>query len=228
MIGLLAAMDVEMESITSKMEDKKVMLAADKRFYYGKIEGQDVVAVLSGVGKVNAAVATAMMLQSFDLTEVISVGIAGGIGASTMDIVISDKTVQYDFDMTPFGFPMGKLDERDTPFFDCDHELVEELTAIAKKRGNVLVGTGACGDAFVTDKNKAKLLKKEFGALFCDMETAAIAQTCEKFGKKFISVRVISDEVGCSNIKDYESFKLAAARLSADVIWEYCRSRRVG
>ena len=223
MIGLLAAMEVELESITAKMEDVKVMFVVDKKFYHGKINGCDAVAVLSGVGKVNAAIATTLLLQNFDVTGVISVGIAGGISAQPMDVVVSDRVVQYDFDMTAFGCPLGKLDERCSPYFECDADLVRICSFIASQNGNAHVGTGASGDAFVTDPEKATMLKREFGAVFCDMESAAIAQACEKFSVPFVSVRVISDEVGVNKIEDYEAFKKAAARLSADVIEEYCK-----
>jgi len=222
MVGMLAAMEIELENIINQMDNVKLMFIADKKFYQGQINGTDIVIVLSGIGKVNAAITTTLMLQNFDLEQVISVGIAGGIGAKTMDIVISNKTVQYDFDLTAFGNELGRLDERSSPYFECDENFVQTIQLLAQKHGNVKVGVGVTGDAFMTDGNKANELQEKFGALYCDMESAAIAQVCEKFDKKFISIRTISDEVGQSNISDYENFKKSAAKLVSHIIKEYC------
>lgn len=224
MTGIIGAMDIEVNNICAAMTDKQTVNINGTQFYKGKINGRDAVVAQSGVGKVNAAIVATRMTDSFPLKEIISVGVAGGVQVDTFDIVVAKQTVQYDFDMTAFGKPLGTLDERNSPYFDCSERLVKEFTELAGKMGKTYAGVAASGDAFVYKKQTAEFLKREFNALSCDMESAAIAQACEKSGIEFVSIRVISDRVGNNNVSDYEQFKTEAAKFNSLLIEEYFKS----
>ncbi|CDB26558.1 adenosylhomocysteine nucleosidase [Firmicutes bacterium CAG:552] len=214
MTGIICALDGEAKKIRELMSGvtKKTILCFD--FYTGKIFDKDVVLTLSGVGKVYAGAVTAVMLSSFDVSEVINLGTCGGIvGTGTQ--IVAKNVVQYDFDTTAFGDELGCLQGFDSPFIPCSSRLIDAV------KGDAIVGTIATGDKFVSSKADIEFLKSKFNAIGFDMESGAIAQICRKCGTEFVIVRAVSDGGDAS---EYERLAKKAADDGADLVENYLKN----
>ncbi len=151
-----------------------------------------VCAILSGIGKVNAATAAAF-LATRGCDIIINYGLSGGIsGVRRGDICLPDKFLEHDFDLTGLGYaPCEKPGQE--YIYNADSELLDLFTEIVPTAKR---GTAVSGDSFVTDDCMREKLKNTFGATSCDMETAAIAYVCTTFSVPFGCVRKISDDAG--------------------------------
>ena len=110
-LGVIGAMEEEVEILKSKMTIAETEVIAGMEFYKGTFEGKDIVLVRSGVGKVNMATCTQILIDKFNVTALINSGVAGTLDPSLEqgDIVISTEAVQHDFDTTVFGDPLGEI-----------------------------------------------------------------------------------------------------------------------
>lgn len=185
------------------------------------------VAVKSGIGKVNAARCTQIMIDNFHPDYIINSGIAGGIDASLSvgDIIIGEELVQHDFDVTAFGHAKGYLctgERDDVPtVFHSDKKLVYLLESSAKEAGGsgkVRTGRIASGDIFVADRTLKESISHEFKAAAAEMEGAAIAQTAAYADIPFVVLRVISDQADGEAAESFETFEKQTAELSSAVI----------
>lgn len=221
-IGIIGAMDEEIEILLKeiKLETKKVK--AQMEFNYGILLGQKVVIVRSGIGKVNAAVCTQILVDDFNIDCIINVGIAGGIYSSIYpgDIVIADNLVQHDMDTSAFGDAIGQIPRLGTFDFKCDSKLVEKAREACKflSEGKSYVGRIVTGDQFIADIDKIRWLEKKFNALACEMEGGSIAQVCYLNNIPFVVIRSISDNANNGACMDYEKFKYMAVENSIDII----------
>lgn len=221
-IGIIAAMAEELEILLKdlKLDDKKQK--ANMTFHKGKLYGKDVVAVVCGIGKVNSAVCTQILISEYNVNKVINVGVAGGIGKEIYpgDIVIAENLVQHDMDTSAFGDKIGQIPRLDTFDFKCD----EEMVTIAKKACeeiselNSFTGRIASGDQFVANIEKIKWLNDEFGAISCEMEGASIAQVCYLNSIPFVVIRSISDNANNGAHMDYEKFVPIAVKNSTRIL----------
>ena len=194
-------MGKELALLLHIIENHSQITINDTTFHTGNIAGHEVVALQSGIGKVNAAVATLTLIENFHPALVVNTGVAGGTGsARVLDVVIPDRIAYHDVWCGPgtapgqaSGFP---------PFFECPlpSELINKLGA---KQGVL-----ASGDIFVSTPDEVDhILKLYPDAVAVDMESAAIAQVCHIKNVPFICIRVISDTPGSEdNIAQYESF----------------------
>ena len=198
MIGIIGAMQVEVEGLCSLIENCTTKDLFGRRFYIGTIRNKDVVVVESGVGKVNAAITTTLLCSNFDIDLIINTGVAGGLGdVKTLDLVISDKLVYHDFDLTPIGYQKGVIPKLGKTF-DTDLNVRNICENIAKAKGiSYKVGNIASGDIFATNPNIIDGLDMDIKAI--EMEGAAIAHSAKVFNKSFIALRVISDILGSKN-----------------------------
>lgn len=185
------------------------------------------VVVKSGIGKVNAARCTQIMIDNFHPDYIINSGIAGGIDASLSvgDIIIGEELVQHDFDVTAFGHAKGYLctgERDDVPtVFHSDKKLVYLLESSAKEAGGsgkVRTGRIASGDIFVADRTLKESISHEFKAAAAEMEGAAIAQTAAYADIPFVVLRVISDQADGEAAESFETFEKQTAELSSAVI----------
>lgn len=214
-IGVIAAMDEELAKYLEIMTELRSERAAGAVFYLGKIDGKPIVAAKCGIGKVNSAMITVAMIMKYAPRAVINTGVAGGVGVDTLSTVVGINSVQYDFDLTAFGDPLGLVDGFDSVYIEADRELCD---VFRKTIPNAFFGTIASADRFVTDGETLAMLKKEFGAYACDFETAAVYQVATRCGVPAISLRVISDGNGNHTINDYETFKDRASDIAADAV----------
>lgn len=223
-IGIIAAMEEELEILLSEMSLEEKKVKANMTFNKGKLWGKDVVAVVCGIGKVNAAICTQILASEFEVDKVINVGVAGGISKEIYpgDIVIADNLVEHDMDTTSFGDPHGQIPRMDTFDFKCDKELVEaaKKACATTKELNTFTGRIVSGDVFVADLEKIKWLEKEFSALSCEMEGASIAHTCYLNNIPFVVIRSISDNANNGAHMDFQKFTPIAVKNSTAILKE--------
>lgn len=212
-IAIIAAMSKELNLLLPLIEDHSTVTINDYTFHVGRIAGHEIVAVQSGIGKVNAAVATLTLIDSFHPSLVINTGVAGGTGgARVLDVVIPDRIAYHDVWCGPGTVP-GEA--AGCPlYFECPlpAELVENLGA----RRGVL----ASGDIFVSRPEEVeRILALYPDAVAVDMESAAIAQVCHIKNVPFVCIRVVSDTPGAAdNIAQYDNFWDDAPRSTFDTL----------
>lgn len=216
-IGIIAAMNEEVATIKNLMNEVFVKEIYKLQFIQGKINGKEVVLVKCGVGKVNAARTTQILLNNFDIEYVINVGTAGSLNESIEigDVVIGEKLVQHDFDITAGGHEKGYITHTGKYFYS-DNSLVEKAKKVIEEMNenfNAFIGTIATGDIFVQDIQVKERIKAEFNADCAEMEGAAIAQVCMLDNIPYIVIRSISDKPNGNNAVDFEKYlELACER----------------
>ena len=219
-LGIIGAMQQEVETLLDRMENKTALTKAGSTCYAGKLAGLDAVVVQCGIGKVNAALCVQILCDCFDVTHVVNTGIAGSLSADLDigDLVISRDAMYHDFDCVHFGYPMGKVPGMDVVAFPADEALaaIAYAAAEAVNPGHTRLGRVASGDCFVADKGVKDRIISVTGALCTEMEGAAIAQTAYRNGVPFVIIRAISDKADDSAEMDYPTFeRLAAHRCAA-------------
>lgn len=202
MIGIIGAMPEELSHILGLLFHQKQRVIQQKTFYEGQIHGQDVVVVLAGIGKVNAALTTTVMLSNYDCDEVINIGVAGGQNGVTQEaIVIGETIVHHDVDVTAFGtYKFGQV-PNDEAFYTAGKDLVVRAKkAVEELAYDYKVGMIASGDQFVYNKERLLNINSTYDNIYAiEMEAAAIAQVCTYFNTPFVIVRSISDVIGEEN-----------------------------
>lgn len=227
-IGIVVAMDEEMQEILKLMESTETKQVYDLKFIIGKIKSKNCVIVKSGVGKVNAARTTQILIDNFELEFVINTGVAGAINhlLNIGDVVIAKHVVQHDFDITAFGHSKGYITGVGEKIIS-NRELVEEfekmLKNIEERIYNIKIGIVASGDIFCTQIDMKNKINAKFNADVVDMECASVGQVCYLDNIPFISVRCISDIPNGNNQNTYdENLKLASKRC-ANIISEFLK-----
>lgn len=215
-IAILGAMDAEIEKLLPEISQRQVHTVAANTYYTGLIQGKPVVVARSGVGKVNAAITTYVLINEFNVRSIIFTGIAGAASPelNVADVVISTELVQHDVDLTVFGAPKGLLDGYDDRYFYADKKLQALAVNAAKDAvGQARVHSGiiATGDQFIADKAVVNMLLKEFNAMAVEMEGAAVAQVADMFDIPFVVIRTISDKADGSAHLAYEEAKQVTA-----------------
>lgn len=223
-LGIIGAMDEELEILLKDMDLHEEKKMANMTFNKGNLWNNEVVSVVCGIGKVNAAICTQILISNFNVDKVINVGVAGGISKDIYpgDIVIADNLVEHDMDTTAFGDAYGQVPRLDTFDFKCDSTLVElARKACAKVEGiNTFVGRIVSGDVFVDSLEKIKWLEAEFSALSCEMEGASIAHTCYLNNIPFVVIRSISDNANNGAHMDFKKFTPIAVKNSTVILKE--------
>lgn len=214
-IGIIGAMDEEVNQLKEKMSEVKVKRKAGMEFFSGKLEGKEVVIVRSGIGKVNAAVCTQILADEFCIDMVLNTGIAGSLKAEINigDMVISTDTLQHDVDATGFGYGYGVIPRMETSVFKADEELAGKAKAVCSLVNpdiSVFLGRIVSGDQFISDKDKKSWIAGQFKGYCTEMEGAAIAQTAYLNKIPFLIIRAISDKADDSAHMDYGQFEAAA------------------
>ena len=221
-IGLIGAMDEEVAVIKAWMTDVREQTIAGCDFFVGSFEGKEVVLLKSGIGKVNAAVSTTLLLSQFQPEYVINIGSAGGFDADLQvgDVVISDQVVHHDVDVTAFGYVMGQVPNMPTTYAastDLVNQAKKALQSVTQVQAKVgLIGTG---DSFMNDPVRVEAVRAIFPELVAvEMEAAAVAQVCFKFGTPFVVVRSLSDIAGKESSQSFEEYLQVAAENSSLMI----------
>ena len=220
-LGIVGAMQEEVETLLEQMENKSSLTVAGSTFYEGTLSGLDVVVVQCGIGKVNAALCVQILSDRFNITHVVNTGIAGSLCAELDigDLVVSKDAMYHDFDCVHFGYPFGKVPGMDVTAFPADTELVDLATAAAAQvhPGHVIQGRVASGDQFIASEKVKERIIANTQAICTEMEGAAIAQTAYRNGIPFVILRAISDKADHSVQMDYPTFEKQAAHRCAAV-----------
>lgn len=221
-IGIISAMDEELAILLKDMDVTEKKVKANMTFHKGKLWGKDVVAVVSGIGKVNAAICAQILISEYNVGTIINVGVAGGIGMDIYpgDVVVAENLVQYDMDTTAFGDKHGQIPRLDTFDFKCDENLVSVCTkACDEIEGfNTFLGRIVSGDKFVASVDTIKWLEEEFDAKAVEMEGASIAHVCYLNNVPFVVIRSISDNANNGAHMDYEKFTPIAVKNSTKIL----------
>ena len=226
-IGIIGAMELEVEELKSKLSNAKVTKKAGMEFFEGTLSGADVVIVRCGIGKVNAALCVQILADLFHVTHVINTGVAGSLNAKLDigDILVSRDAVQHDMDVSPLGYAPGIVPQLESSFFQADENLIRlamESCASVNPDIHVLSGRVLSGDQFIAGKETKERLISTFQGDCAEMEGAAIAHGAYLNQIPFVILRAISDKADDSAEMDYPSFERAAAghcaRLVADLV----------
>lgn len=218
-IGIIVATPEEMKELKDIMAECERIKIFNLDFYKGKINDKNYVLVKCGVGKVNAARTTQILIDNFNIESIINVGVAGGLSNNINigDIVIGEKLVQHDFDITAFGHKKGYISETGR-FFESDRNLIDKCRKVKIENVQIMLGTIASGDIFCTDIKMKENIRNEFNSDCVEMEGASIAQTAYLCNIPFLVIRAISDMPNGNNQIDYEQFVERAAKNCAEFI----------
>ena len=231
MIGIICAMDVELEKILTMMENEQGDIISGIVFHKGTIGGKDAVCAVYGVGKVFAAMCTQTMILKYSPDCIINVGVAGALDKHLQitDIVVADDLVQHDMDVTALGVPRGMILGTDYIAFPTEKSVsdrlfkaVDALNKDRAQKGEKTLGISrgriASGDQFIATKEQKEDITDAFGAAACEMEGASIAQVCYVNHIPYAVMRAISDTADESSEVDFPEFSKAAADCTAEVI----------
>ena len=229
-LGIIGAMDQEVETLLASMEEKQIHVHADSTFYEGTLEGLPAVVVRSGIAKVNAALCAQILCSCFGITHLVNTGIAGSLSTDLDigDLVVSQDAMYHDFDCVHFGYPYGKVPGMDVTAFPADETLLAYAFSAAEKinPGHTKIGRIASGDQFVASREKKEAIIAATRGLCTEMEGAAIAQTAYRNRIPFVILRAISDKADDSAQMDYPTFETIAAHRCAQVTQALARHLR--
>ena len=219
-LGIIGAMDVEIQTIIEGMDHPIATQYAGIDFCEGLLNGLQVVVSRCGVGKVHAAMCVQVLCDKFAVTHIVNTGIAGSLCAELDigDLVVSRDAMYHDFDCCGFGYPKGKVPGLPVTF-DADEMMLNLAFAAAQQvhRDHVWIGRVASGDQFICSKAHKDQIIADTGALCTEMEGAAIAQAAFVNLKPFVIIRAISDKADNSAEMDYPTFETVAAKNCAAV-----------
>ena len=226
-IGIIGAMDSEVDNLIARMADTAVTEYAGRRFVTGTLAGKDVVVVQSGIGKVAAAITAQMLIDRFGVCALLNTGMAGGLDPrlAVKDLVISTDALQHDFDLTAFGHARGYIggggDHTVPTRFMADtdllHKAMDAAAQVLPAGSKAITGSIASGDIFVDDSTLKASLRDNFGAAAAEMEGAAIAQTAVANGIPFIILRTISDLAEHDASVSFDELERYAGQLAGDI-----------
>ncbi|TDQ38018.1 5'-methylthioadenosine/S-adenosylhomocysteine nucleosidase [Aureibacillus halotolerans] len=223
-IGIIGAMKEEVDAIKHHMEISQEVQIADCHFYKGTIQGNTVTLCQSGIGKVNAAVSTTLLVQTFSPDMIVNTGSAGGLNEASQvgDVVVADAVQYHDVDVTAFGYALGQVPGMPA-VFSAHPGYSEQAIAIAEKTGlTARKGIVSSSDSFMGDATKVQEVKKQFPDVQAvEMEAAAIAQVCERFNVPFVMIRSLSDIAGKESNVSFEQFLETASINAAKVIHQF-------
>lgn len=226
--AIIGAMAQEVALLRDLMSEREEIHIAGTTIYRGVLEKQDVVLMQCGIGKVNAAIGTTLLLDRFEAGAVINTGSAGalaeqlGIG----DVVIAETLLHHDVNVTAFGYEAGQMAQMPARYA-CDANLIDAATKAAASFPAAKVERGliVSGDQFVHSQTARSHIKSQFvDAMAVEMEAAAIAQVCYRFDVPFVVIRAISDNANGEAEASFDRFLATAADHSAQMVKNLVRN----
>lgn len=220
--GIIGAMEPEVAILKAKLINCETSSHAGYTFYQGQIDNNDVVIVQSGIGKVAAALATAILLDRFKPDYIVNTGSAGGFDASLKvgDIVVSSEVRYHDVDLTAFGYEIGQLPENPAAYIPHETLVTAAKAGInALKNIKAMTGLITTGDTFMTKDDDIAKARKNFPTMAAvEMEGAAIAQTCHQFSVPFVIIRSLSDIAGKESPTSFDEYLETASINSSKLV----------
>lgn len=228
-IGIIGAMELEVETLKAEMTVSGIVKKAGMEFYEGSLSGADVVVVRSGVGKVNAALCTQILADLYQVTHIINTGVAGSLNAKLDigDILISRDALHHDVDATVFGYRPGEVPQLGLREFPADQRLAALAKEACEKVNpdvHAILGRVVSGDQFICRNEVKEKLILEYQGDCTEMEGAAIAHGAYLNNIPFVILRAISDKADNSSEVEYPVFEAAAARHCAALVKELVKN----
>lgn len=221
MIGIIGAMEEEVAILKDKIKNLEEIKIAHVIFYKGNLEGKDIILTQSGIGKVNVAISTTLLINQFKPDLIINTGSAGALDKSLNvgDVVVSDMVAYHDADARAFGYQLGQIPQMPAQFV-ADKALINKaIEAIEQQQINAKTGLIVSGDSFIGTSEQRMAIKTNFPqAMAAEMEATAIAQTCHQFNRPFIITRAISDLADGDAGITFEAFLEKAAISSSEIV----------
>ncbi len=222
LIGIIGAMQVEVAELVKSMKIGRVETISLISFYFGTLDGYDIVIAKCGPGKVNAAICAQTMILKFLPDIIVNTGVAGSLTNSldVGDCAVASSVVQYDVDTTAVGDPLGMISGIEVIEFPCHALVVRSLTSALKSMNDLHyeVGLIATGDKFMNSSADKNGVLMNFNAIACEMESGSIGQVCYMNNVPFGIIRSISDNSDSTSNIDYSQFlELAALRATSVV-----------
>jgi adenosylhomocysteine nucleosidase len=224
-IGIICAMEEELSSIVEILGLAPTLIAGSiLSIYNAPYKNYELGLVLSGIGKVNAALTTQHLIDKFTPELIINVGVAGGLIAELTfgDVVVATDLVHHDMDVTKFGMPLGQVPRMENFSFPVAEELIRIVELIPlQEEFKVLRGRIVSGDQFIDDIERCNLIQQTFNAVACEMEGAAIAHVCHVNKVPVLVVRSLSDKAGNDGLEatiSYVKLKEIAALRASSVV----------
>lgn len=215
-------MEPEVELLKQAMIIEQEDRIAHTTAYIGTLNGRQTVLVQSGIGKVNASIITALLLERYDIDYVINTGVAGAMGKDlkVTDMVVSTEVVHHDVDATNFGYTYGQVPGMPASY-KSDATLVKRALNALSLNDEINGGSGlvVSGDSFIdSDEEKDNIYGHFPDAMCVDMESSSIAQTCHQFNTPFVIIRSMSDSANDAADMNYEEFLAKACVHSSEVV----------
>lgn len=226
-IGIIGAMEVEIEEFKSRFGNVETEEFAGYKFYKAFHEGKSIVFCYSKVGKVFSTMAASIMIAKYGIDYLIFSGIAGALNEDyrVLDICIATKTCQHDVDITAFGHPKGFLSESGGVYVDGQNELMEIAKVVALENNiDLKEGVVATGDQFIGDPGVKRGIKEEFDADMIEMEGGSVAVVAQQCGIPFLITRTISDSASGDGLMEFNEFTKAAAVKNANFVMKIIES----
>lgn len=220
-VGIIAAMEQELVVLLDHLEQRQDHEVLGRTYYTGRLEQQDVVLVQSGIGKVMSAMSVAILADHFGATAIINTGSAGAVaqGLAVGDVVLADRLVYHDVDVTAFGYAYGQMAGQPA-YFETDHQLRTAFEqALAQQDLTSRMGLIATGDSFIASSAIIQTIKDHFpNVLAVEMEGAAIAQAAYSLGLPVLVVRAMSDTADHEASISFDEFIIEAGKRSAQMV----------
>lgn len=222
-------MQIEADGLLSLAKNKETKTIAKMNFTKCTLFDKEVVIVICGCGKVNAAMCTLALIHNYNPDVIINSGVAGSLSdrVSIGDIVVATKSVEHDMNTTALGDKQGEVSFPDgmIMYFDCDEKTTNLLADVCRNIPDTKVETGiiASGDMFVSERKKRLLIKERFDALACEMEGAAIGHVCNRCDVPYTILRAISDDLDENKGMDFVKFCELASRKTVTAICEFIK-----
>ena len=208
-IVIIAAMEDEITSLRNRLHNVDFRTMATNKLYSGDLCDQRIHLIVSGVGKVNAAIATTLAIHILEPKAVISIGVAGGLHSSVKlgDVVIASELCYHDVNVMAFGYQYGQVPNTNPRFSSDGHLIKAALSYVVDQDSEIKVHKGLIlsGDSFISEQADATRIQQYFPeALACEMESSAIAHVCHQFNVSCLTIRSISDIPGENNASVFE------------------------
>ena len=224
LLGIIAALPHEIESISERMESVREETVGGIRFVCGRIGNTEMACAVCGVGKVHAAMCAEAMIIRYTPSLIINTGAGGTLTdeLSVGDIAVATAVCQHDMDTSALGDEVGMISGPDLVYFETDKVLSDKIARLAADAGcRVVRGVIATGDRFVAADADRAMIKNTFDAVSCEMEGGAVGQVCYENGVPFAVVRAISDSADGDAVVDYPTFAASVARRSCDILCSF-------
>ena len=221
-IAVIGAMEEEVELLRKEISSARTTVIANCEYIEGIIGNHEVVLVKSGIGKVNAAMATTLLLDKFKPDVVLNTGSAGGFQQSLEvgAVVISNEVRHHDVDVTVFGYEYGQVPQHPAAYL-ADEKLINLAVAAVEEIGEheFAIGLIASSDSFMSDPGHVEKVRNLFPAMIAaEMEAAAVAQVCYQFNTPFVVIRALSDVAGKESSVSFDEFLPVAAKHSTQIV----------